>query len=192
MERPLKVEARVLGIDDGPYIRGSDETILVMTVYRMDGHLDGLITGRITTDGDDSARKISELISESKYGPQIRCIISDGACLAGFNVLDMDLLFDLTGIPVITTSDEAPNTPSITSALKQNFNDWEKRLSVIVDHPPHELNLPDGVCYVREKGISPDDADEIIRRCTVRGRTPEPIRISHMIATAVHKEDRGL
>jgi endonuclease V-like protein UPF0215 family len=190
-DRPLKKEARVLGVDDGPYVRGSDETLIVLTVYRMDGHIDGVFTGRITTDGDDSAQRIAELISESKYGPQIRCIISDGACLAGFNVLDMDQLHDLTGLPIITSSDETPDTPSITGALKTNFGDWERRLKLILDHGPHELHLPDGICYVREKGISPDDADEIIRRCTIRGRTPEPIRISHMIAAAVHKERRG-
>ena len=191
MERSLKKEARILGVDDGPYVRGSAETVLVMTVYRLDGHIDGLITGSITTDGEDSAERIAELISESRYRPQIRGIISDGACLGGFNVLDMDLLFQLTKLPVITASDEAPDTLSITKALKNNFGDWERRIQLITEHEPHELELPDGICYVREKGISPNDADEMIRRCTICGRTPEPIRISHMIAAAVHKESRG-
>lgn len=191
MERPLKKEARVLGVDDGPYVRGSTETVIVMTVYRMDGHIDGLITGTIATDGDDSAQRIADLLSESRFGPQIRCIISDGACLGGFNVLDLDLLFRLTKVPIITASDEPPDTPSITRALKDNFSDWDGRLKKILDHEPHELILTDGICYVRENGISPDDADEIVRRCTVRGRTPEPIRFSHMIAAAVHKEKRG-
>lgn len=190
MERPLKKEARVLGVDDGPYIRGSTDTVLVMTVYRMDGHIDGLITGTITTDGDDAVQRIAELLSESRYEPQVRCIISDGACLGGFNVLDMDLLHKLTRLPVITTSDETPDTLSIIKALKGNFSDWERRLHLITAQKPHELALPDGICYVREKGISPNDADEIIRKCTIRGRTPEPIRISHMIAAAVHKEKR--
>jgi hypothetical protein len=103
----------------------------------------------------------------------------------------MDQLHKLTGLPIITTSDEKPDTPSITKALKENFSDWERRLKLITAHEPHELVLPDGICYVRENGISPDDADEIIKRCTVRGRTPEPIRIAHMIAAVVHKEKRG-
>lgn len=187
-DRSLKKEARVLGVDDGPHIRGSDETVLVMTVYRLDGHIDGLITGSISTDGDDSARMIAALLSNSKYGTQIRCIISDGACLGGFNVLDMDLLQQITGIPVITTSDEIPDTDLISTTLRDHFSDWERRLELITRHPPHELGLADGICYVREKGITPDNADDIIKRCTVRGRTPEPIRISHMIAAAIHRE----
>jgi endonuclease V-like protein UPF0215 family len=186
--RSLKKEARVLGIDDGPFIRGSHDTIIVMTVYRMDGHIEGFITGTVATDGDDSALKIYRLLKESRFKEQVRCVISDGACVAGFNVLDLDLLHDLTGLPVITTSDEVPRTDVITKALKENFSDWERRISLITKHPPHELELPDGTCFVREKGISPNDADDIIRKCTVRGRTPEPIRISHMVAAAIQKE----
>jgi endonuclease V-like protein UPF0215 family len=187
-ERPLKKEARVLGIDDGPYVRGSGSTNLVMTVYRLDGHIEGFITGEITTDGDDSADRIADILNGSRFHDQVRCIISDGACLAGFNVLDMDRLHDSTGIPVITTSDETPRTDRIESALRSHFEDWRRRLELITRHGPHELKLPDGICFVREKGISPNGADDIVKRATIQGRTPEPVRISHMVATAIHKE----
>ena len=185
---PLKKEARVLGIDDGPYVIGSRSTVIVMTVYRLDGHIDGFISGQVTTDGDDSASVIAGLLKNSKYYQQIRCIISDGACLAGFNVLDLDLLYELTGIPIITASDETPRSEEVEKALKQNFDDWSRRFDLITRHTPHEKYLPDGVCYIREKGISPNDADDIIERATVRGRTPEPIRLSHMVAAIIHKE----
>jgi len=185
LEKPLKREARVLGIDDGPYVRGSDRTAIVMTVYRLNGYIDGIIASTVETDGPDSSSVISKELNVSRFRDQIRCILSDGACLAGFNVLDMDDLFERTGIPVLTVSDESPDTESVGSALRENFGDWERRLKLITCHRPHPLDLPDGVCYVREKGISPKSADDIIMRCTVRGRTPEPVRISHMVASAV-------
>jgi hypothetical protein len=157
-----------------------------MTVYRLAGYLDGIITASVETDGTDSSEVISREIMNSRFGDQIRCMISDGACLAGFNVLDMDDLNERTGVPVITTSDEKPDTGSISSALRENFEDWERRIELITRNPPHRLDLPDGVCYVREKGITRDIADDIIRRCTIRGRTPEPVRISHIIASEVN------
>jgi len=184
----LKKEARVLGVDDGPYRRRSNETLIVMTLYRLDGYIDAVITGRVTTDGNDSARVISDILKDSRYAPQVRAIISDGACLAGFNVLDLDELHDRTSLPVITVSDEIPDTPSISSALEANFPDWRERLELITRHPPRELRLPDGPCFVREKGITPIAADDLVRRCTVRGRTPEPVRLSHMIASALDGE----
>jgi endonuclease V-like protein UPF0215 family len=185
-DKPLKTEARVAGIDDGPYERDSDRTIIVITIYRLNGYIDGMITSAVETDGSDSSEVISRELMNSRFSDQIRCIISDGACLAGFNVLDIDDLHRRTGLPVITTSDERPDTPAILSALKENFPDWERRLRLVTSHPPHPLELPDGVCYVREKGITRDTADDVVRRCTVRGRTPEPVRISHIVAGEVH------
>ncbi|MBN1390840.1 MAG: DUF99 family protein [Candidatus Thermoplasmatota archaeon] len=181
----LKRETRVLGIDDGPYHRGSLETLIVMTLYRLDGYLDAVMTSRVTTDGMDSASRIAEILLGSRYLQQVRCIMSDGACLAGFNVLDIDELHQRTSVPVITVSDETPNTGSIMAALKANFDDWEGRLKLITRHSPRRLELDDGTCFVREKGITPKAADDIVKRCTVRGRVPEPVRLSHMIASAM-------
>lgn len=178
-----------MGVDDGPYHCGSRETLIVMTLYRLDGYLDAVMTGKVTTDGEDSASRIADILSNSRYLKQVRCIMSDGACLAGFNVLDIDELYERTSIPVITVSNETPNTESMMTALKNNFGDWERKLELITDHPPRELELGDGVCYVREKGITPEAADDAVRRCTVRGRVPEPVRLAHMIASAIDEED---
>ena len=86
----LKGQTRVLGVDDGPYVRGSSRTLLVLTVYRLDRYIDGIMTAEVATDGDNSSEVIAEMLNRSRFKEQIRCIISDGACLAGFNVLDMD------------------------------------------------------------------------------------------------------
>ncbi|MFW3145437.1 MAG: DUF99 family protein [Thermoplasmatota archaeon] len=180
---PLKKEARVAGIDDGRYEKGSEQTPVVMTVYRLDGRIEGLLKGSITTDGDDSSRVIAEMLNESRFMDQVRCIISDGACLGGFNVLDMDDLFGRTSLPVITASDERPDTPSIMEALKENFGDWRRRLGIIESHEPCPIELPDGICYIRVKGISKEFASDTVRRATLQGRTPEPVRISHIVAS---------
>ncbi len=191
MDSPLKKEARIVGIDDGPYIRGADRTIVVMTIYRLDGYIEGIISSHVTTDGNDSAERIADTLQRSKFKDQIRAILSDGACLAGFHVLDMDLLHEKMNAPVITVSDKIPHTDAISSALKENFTDWRTRLEKILDHKHHILELPHGKCFIREKGITSKMSDDIVRRCTVRGRTPEPIRISHMIASLIdHHENR--
>lgn len=154
-----------------------------MTIYRLDGRIEGLLRGSIITDGDDSSRVIADMLLESRFPDQVRCIISDGACLGGFNVLDMGDLFNRTSIPVITASDEKPDTPSISNALKENFEDWRRRLGLIEAHETHPMELPDGICYIREKGISKELAFDTVRRATLQGRTPEPVRISHIVAS---------
>ena len=180
----LKKETRVVGIDDGPYVRGSKRTLIVMTVYRLDGYIDGFLSGWMDTDGTNASGTIGELLNNSRFKEQIRCIISDGGCLAGFNVLDLSALCELTSLPVITASDEAPDMDSVIRALS-SFQDGEQRLKLLTAHTPYPISLPDGKCWIRFEGIDGSDAEKVIRRATIRGRTPEPVRISHMIARSL-------
>jgi len=182
----LKAQSRVLGIDDGPYVRGSEETPVVMTVWRLDGYIDGFLMVKVGTDGDDSAISISAALRSSRFIDQIRCIISDGACLAGFNALHMDLLRKETGIPVITVSDETPDSDSISSALRAANIDNGDRLQTILAHLPFTIMTRDGPVHVRACGLSEEDAAIVVRRTMIRGRVPEPVRISHMIAKAIY------
>lgn len=179
---PLKYQARIVGIDDGPYIRGSDRTPIVLTLMRLDGYLDGIHISDIGTDGIDSSTSIMEALESSGFIHQTRAILSDGACLGGFNVLDMDDLNRSTGIPVITCSDSEPETDSMKRALEKHFDDWKERLSLVTRNEPGQVDLPDGACYIRCSGITRERAEWIVRRNTVRGRMPEVLRISHMIA----------
>ncbi|MEA3558535.1 MAG: DUF99 family protein [Candidatus Thermoplasmatota archaeon] len=189
----LKNEARVMGVDDGPYRRGSEKTRIIMTVMRMNGMIEGFLGGSIGTDGNDSSRVIAKILEGSRFMDQVRCIISDGACLGGFNVLDMDDLYERVCIPVITASDKRPDPNLMERTLIDLFPDGKERYKMISNHTPHVLNLRDGTCYIREEGITREEAFNIIERCTFQGRTPEPIRISHMIAslTAEGSEENG-
>lgn len=187
-ERPFKKEARILGIDDGPYVRGSRETPVIITVMRYSGYIDGFLSSSVTTDGKDSAEKIAMTIGESRFSEQARAILSDGACLAGFNVLDMGRLSEITGIPVITCSDSPPDPVAMKKALEQNFEDWEERFRLVQSLEPEMLELDDGPVFIRCCAISSMKAKRLVRKMTIRGRTPEPIRISHMIASEVYRE----
>ncbi len=185
---PLKDQVRVAGVDDGRYIRGSDRTPIVITIMRLDGYVEGVLISDVGTDGSDSSECVYDMLKASGHLPQIRAILSDGACLAGFNVLDMLDLHERTGVPIITCSDKEPKTHSIAEALKGTFQDWEERLSMITRYEPKEVDLKDGPCFIRCEGITQEKAEWLVRKATVRGRTPEPIRISHMIA---HSLDRS-
>ena len=56
------------------------------------------------------------------------------------------------------------------------------RRKKIVDPPPAQKPI-----YVSAAGIGMRELAEAIRLCTVRGAIPEPIRIAHIVATAVKK-----
>jgi hypothetical protein len=186
----MQPPARVAGVDDGPYVRGSEKTPIIITIMRLDGYIEGFLSACIATDGTDSSEIISETLNNSRFATQIRAIMSDGACLGGFNVLDLEDLNSACGVPVVTCSDEEPDTPSVRRALESNFDDWEYRLDLIKRWDPEIIELGDGICFVRYEGTTKKRAEWLARKLTIRGRTPEPIRISHMAAGALFK-NRG-
>jgi hypothetical protein len=187
---PLKKQARVVGVDDGPYMRGSDSTLIVLTLYRLDGRVEAVMSGNVRTDGDDSAEVIYELIRSSTFLEEARAIVSDGACLAGFNVLDMDLLHERTGLPVLTVSDEPPDDAAIKAALG-NLPNPDRRWELIDAHRPVPVGLPAGTCYVRSVGVPDREIEGLIGSMTIRGRTPEPVRLSHIYARCLYDHIRG-
>jgi endonuclease V-like protein UPF0215 family len=54
------------------------------------------------------------------------------------------------------------------------------------------VETPHKPLYATVSGLEPHELKEAIHRCTVRGALPEPVRIAHVIATAIVRgESKG-
>ncbi len=179
----IKDEIRILGLDDGSFSREDSETLLVGTIYRGGKWLDGVISTDITVDGWDATEKTIKMIKNSKY-EDLRLVMSNGITVAGFNILDIDKIYDETQLPVIIFMEQYPDINSIKNALK-NLEDWEKRFELIKNTGRiFEGNL-EGKIYFQASGISNKDAEKIIKISSTRGDIPEPLRSAHIISTGI-------
>jgi hypothetical protein len=143
-------------------------------------------------DGDDADDVILSMVNSSRFREQVRAIMIDGVALGGFNVVNIKTLSEALNAPVITVSRDQPDIGAIEKALKAHFPDWERRLSVIVQYDVREVKLPEGHAFISSVGIEDREADALVRRCTVRGCLPEPVRLAHHVATAlVRGESKG-
>ena len=98
----LKKEMRVIGIDDSPFNKfGKGNVLIVGAVFRGGSFLDGVLSTKVSIDGDNSTKKIIEMINKCKFKPQLQCIFLDGIAVAGFNVIDVKELSKKTKLPVI-------------------------------------------------------------------------------------------
>ncbi len=176
----MKIKIRALGIDDSPFSRENPKSLLVGSVVREKNYLEGLMIKSITVDGMDSTDAILEMLS-GKFSDQIKIIFMNGITFAGFNVADIGKIYRSTGIPVITVVRKKPSMEKIEIALKKHFQDWERRLSMMKNFNIEKIND----IYVQFVGIERNEAEEEISRFTVRGKIPEPIRISHMVGSAI-------
>ena len=98
----LKKEIRVIGIDDSPFRKFKKGKVLVVgTVFRGGLFLDGVLSTKVSIDGNDSTKKLIDMINKCKFKPQLQCIFLNGIAVAGFNVIDVKELNKKTNLPVI-------------------------------------------------------------------------------------------
>jgi len=186
--REIKREIRILGVDDGGFVHKRGNRVEVIGVVFRGGHwMDGIMFTDVEVDGTDATDRIAEMIVNSPHMEQVRVIITDGLTFAGFNVVDIALLFERSGIPVIAVADKKPNVDEVKKALK-NLSDGEKRWNSILNaremitvNTQRDLNP----LYIQIAGISKKDAEEIIVKSATRSRIPEPLRVAHLIASGL-------
>lgn len=192
MKHPKK-EIRILGIDDAPFDKNKDKNCLIVaTVFRGGSFLDGLLSCKVKVDGDDATKKIIKLISKSKHKQQLKVIMLDGISVAGFNIIDIQELNKKTRLPIIVLIRHMPNMKDIKKALKK-FKDFKKRLTLLEKAGEiYKTNIKNKALYFQIAGISNEQAKRIIRLSATRSLLPEPIRVSHLIASGIKKgESRG-
>ncbi len=150
-------------------------------------YLDGLVSCSVEVDGSDSTEKLIRLITKTKHRPQLQYIILDGIAFGGFNVIDISLLHKKTKLPVIVVIRKNPDIKRIFSILKKIKQ--EKKIKIIKKAGAiHKI----GKIYVQLAGICVQEAKEVLSISCSHSLLPEPIRLSHLIASGiVDGESRG-
>lgn len=183
----LKSEIRILGFDDGPFEFRKTKTVPVVgVVYRGGKFLDGILRTDVEVDGTDATEKLVKLINASRHKQQLKLLMLDGVTLGGFNVIDVKDLNEKTDLPVIIVNRKIPNLKEIRTALKR-FKDFRVRWKMISNAGKVDeciLKNKDKIFY-QHAGITAEDAEDAIMLSTTHGNLPEPLRVAHLIASAI-------
>ncbi len=181
----MKRQIRILGIDDAPFTFHEKYTTIIGVVMRGGEYLECVLRNQVTIDGTEATEICTQMINNSRHQRQLKAIMIDGACLGGFNVVDIEALSQATHLPVITITRDKPDQKKIQHALQKNFKDWETRWKVLQKGRLHKIPTSHNPMYIKYSGTSLKDAKEIINISTIRGVIPEPIRVAHLIASGI-------
>ena len=163
-----------------------DPAFLVGLVVRGKGYLEAMYSTTVSLERLDATDTVAGLVNGSRQLPQLKAVMLDGLTLAGFNVVDIEVLHDATGVPVITLVDKVPDLAAIARALEGRFPDWEERLRLLSAPETHRMDLPDGgalTCHVA--GIGFEEARRLVEVTTLRGHLPEPLRMADTVASGL-------
>ena len=183
----MKDQIRILGLADGPFKFDKKRVIIIGVVMRTPHYIEGICRSKVTVDGTDATDVLEKMIKNSNYQDQLRLIMLDGVAFGGFNVIDIEQLYNTTKIPVTTITRTEPDLKIIKKTLKNHFTDWKTRWKIINNLELVNIHTNYNPIYIKFIGISKTDVARIISLTTVQGVLPEPIRVAHLIATAMVK-----
>jgi endonuclease V-like protein UPF0215 family len=174
--------SHVVGFDDGSFDKYSQATVPVVGAVFSGLRLEGVLCGRVRTDGANATRELVRMVAESKFAPQLQLVLLQGIALGGFNVIDLQRLNEELQLPVMVVARRQPRLDRIREALLANVPGGARKWALIEKLGPME---PVAGVFVQRLGLDLDEASEVIGRLAVHANLPEPLRTAHLIAGGI-------
>jgi endonuclease V-like protein UPF0215 family len=173
---------RILGIDDGRFSRNNDSLApLIGLIYRADGLIEKIYRKDILVDGTDVSDSIVEIIRD--YGGTIASVISEGITFAGFNIPNIDYIYNKAGVPFISYLNRKPSISSMEKAMRKHS--LYQNIELLKKLDLKETNLNGKTVWLNFCGISLQEALSILYKATITGRRIEPVRLADMIGRII-------
>jgi len=180
-----KPHLRVMAVDDGPFSRRQRWAPVALVAVSSPDYVEAVGVGRVRVDGVDGTSAVASLADGCPQRASVRVLLVDGVVLGGFNVLDLSRLSRLTGMSVISLTRRRPDFPAMRAALVKYFpRDSARRWRLLRAHRLFRVPTSGHPIYAAAVGCYRADALEVVRRTTLRGFWPEPLRLARLVARA--------
>ncbi|MGC4092850.1 MAG: DUF99 family protein [Polyangiaceae bacterium] len=170
--------SNVIGFDDAPFPTEHRGDVRIFGAVCARTRLDGLVSGSVRRDGSNSTLRMAELIEQSQFKAHVRAVLLQGIAVAGFNVVDVQLLSALLGVPVVVVARRKPRMALIREAVSR-VPGAERKWKLI--EQAGAMEPLDGL-WVQRVGIGSVETRAMLRATTLHGNLPEPLRLAHLIA----------
>lgn len=172
---------RCLGVDDGPFQRGSRREVLVVGAVYSSVDFEGLLSTRVRQDGANATARLIRMISGSKFQAQLHLVMLDGITLGGFNVVNLPQLARAVALPCAAVMRAPPDMGRVRRALA-NLPGADRRLRLMeLAGPIHRA----GELYFQCAGLEPAVMGAAILSNVAHGAVPECLRAAHLIAAGI-------
>jgi uncharacterized protein len=181
----VKPDVRFLGVDDSPSTFEATAVRIVGVVTRGAGYVEGVLSDHVAMDGSDATSALERMIRGSRFRPMVRAILLNGVTLGGFNVVDLDALYEALDMPLLSVVRTQPDHEAAAAALRKHFPDAERRLEILARLGPRRFINGRYAVYCNARGLSDEEIRKTLEASTLRGAIPEPIRLAHIIASGI-------
>jgi len=179
----------LVGFDDAPFERSHRGDVLLVGAVYAGTRLTGVLSGKVRRDGVNATGVIARTVLDSRFWPQLHAVLLQGISVAGFNVVDINLLAQMLERPVLVVSRRRPDMAAIRRALLEHVPGGSRKWTRIEKAGPVESAAG---LWVQRAGLSLDQVGQVLRDSCCNGNVPEPLRTAHLIAGGIVRgESRG-
>jgi endonuclease V-like protein UPF0215 family len=205
----VKPQIRTLGIDDSRFRFKEGRAYLVGVQMRGHDVVESTMTEMIDVDGWDATDAVIRLVLQApafrrreyvtvegrrpepleKSATEsmgLHAVLIDGLTVGGFNVIDVERVWEATRVPVLAVTTRNPDLGRIHRALEHNFEDWAERFKVFERNRITSVRIGTYTLHGHIAGVHPTRAADILAAVTKPGhRVPEPIRVADSFASSM-------
>jgi uncharacterized protein len=174
--------SNVVGFDDAPFVREHRGDVPLVGVVCTQARVDGVLVGKVRRDGVDSTRRIAAMLLASPFAEHVQAVLLQGIAVAGFNVVDIHRLHEVTGLPVLVVARKAPGMAAIQAALLGRVRGGARKWALI--ERAGAMEPCEGV-WVQRAGLDLAAAANLLRTTSVHGKLPEALRMAHLVAGGI-------
>ena len=171
-----------IAFDDAPFAPGHRGDVPVIGVVWAGHRVEGVLLTKVRRDGANATAVLARTVRGSRHYRHLRLILLQGIALAGFNVVDVNALREMTRLPVLVVVRRRPNPEAVRRALLSRVPGGRRKWRLIQSAGPAE---PMEGLWVHRAGISQEQACRVLGRFALHSRLPEPLRLAHLVAGAV-------
>lgn len=179
----------VLGVDDAPFDKKQEHPVPVVGVL-MEGNdlVEGVALTTFPVDGAEATGFLADWIGGLRWRDAMQAVVLGGITLAGLGLVDLEEMARRLAVPVLAVTRRDPGGSRIGAALEAAG--LPDRLPT-ARRSPRAVRVSPGL-YVAFAGVEPARAADLVRATLRKSRMPEPLRVAHLIASAVARgQSRG-
>jgi endonuclease V-like protein UPF0215 family len=172
----------VLGIDDGPFEKGQSAVVPIVGVIMSGADLvEGVAINSFPVDGDDVCDFLAGWIAGLRWRPALHAVVLGGITIAGLGLIDITRLAGAITLPVIAVTRRETTITELRTALEAAG--LGARVPIL-ERTPTATRVDEGL-YMTCAGVDTGTAQRLLRTTVGKARVPEPLRIAHLIGTAI-------
>jgi len=179
----------VLGIDEGPFVKGQSERVpVVAALCEGASLLEAVARADFPVDGARATEFLVDWISGLRVLATLQGVALGGITFAGLGIVDVRVLAEALRAPVLVVTRRPPDNARLRQALEAAG--LLERFEVAA-RSPEAFRTDDGL-YLAFAGCERAHAESLLGATQGKAKVPEPLRLAHLIATAyVRGESHG-